>query len=226
MGMGPGWLLLLLILVLLVWWFFLRKGAPHGHPDPDPDPDPDPEYPWEPEASVDVVPPGRVRDAIVESIGSAVAGRRPGDEPLDRVVWSDLGDEVLVHLDSLTVEVDDGLIRAGLDLESDQTGRQTLVVPIAVGGHREEGVTLAVTESVPMGHAGLAARWGQAVQAAVWSGVLDYARERADVAEGIPGRIWVEDGRIFFEASKPLRATAPVIVGTVSSGAGAGRGAP
>jgi len=222
MGMGPGWLLILLLLVLLVWllwWFFLRRDTPVDHPDPDPDPD----HPYEPEASVDIVVPGRVRDAVRDHIGSAVAGHRPGDDPIERVVWSDLGDEVLVHLDSLTIEVDDGLIRAGLDLESDQTGRETLVVPIAVGDRREEGVTIAVTESVPMGHEGLAARWGQAVQAAVWAGVLDYARTRADVAEGIPGRIWVQDGRIFFEASKPVRATTPVIVGTLS-GAGAAGG--
>lgn len=216
MGMEPGWLLLLFVLVLLaflLWWLLGR-----GEPEPD--------YGFEPDASVDVVPPGRVREAIRDSIASAVVVASPDGEPIDRLVWSDLGDEVLVHLDSLSLEVDDGLIRAGLDLQSDQTGRQTLVVPIAVGRRREEGLAIAVTESVPIGHEGLAARWGQALQAAVWSGLLDYARERAEVAEGIPGRIWVQDGLVFFEASQPLRVTPPTRLESASDGAGGVRGTP
>ena len=206
---GPVWLLWLVVLaiaVFLFWWFFMRRRAIDSGPEPD--------HPYEPEATVDIVPPGRVRAAIQESIASAVGRTAAGDDPITKVVWTDLGDEVLVHLDSLSIAVQDGVILAGLDLECDQTGRETLSVAFAVGSSREDGSVIAVTESVPMGHPGLAARWGQAVEAALWSGVLDYAGERADVADGIPGRIWVEADRIHFEASKPPRATAPARVGT------------
>ncbi len=198
-GSGLAWLLwiaMLLVVAFLFWWF-LRRGPPGSSADEG--------HRYEPEATVDIVTPLRVRSAIRESIASAV-GSAAGGDPIDRVVWSDLGDEVLVHLDSLSVEVEEGMIVAALDLECDQTGRETLTVPFAVGSSREDGSVIAVTESVPMGHPGLASRWGQAVEAALWSGVLDYARERAEVAEGIPGRIWVEAGRIHFEASTPPRA--------------------
>lgn len=205
-GQGPIWVFWLVVFVLaalLFRWLFARRAAPDSGPGPDPD------HPYEPDATVDVVPPGRVRAAIQESIAAGIA-RAPGDDPLTTLVWSDLGDEVLVHLDSLSIEVAEGVILAGLDLECDQTGRETLTVPFAVGSSREDGSVIAVTEAVPMGHPGLAARWGQAVEAALWSGVLDHARARAEVADGIPGRIWVEAGRIYFEASKPPRATTPL----------------
>lgn len=184
-----GLIVLLVLIALLLWLFVFRARLDTPEPDP-----------FEPDAAVEDVAPAE----LTNELRTSLAG---GDPTTTRVVWTDLGDEVLVHLDSLAVEVRDGAIHASLDLDSDQTGRQTLTVPFAVGDRREDGAAVALTEDLPTGHAGLAARWGRSVQAALWSGVLDMARTRAEVAEGIPGRIWIEGGRVFFEASEAPTAT-------------------
>lgn len=160
--------------------------------------------PYEPDASVDPVPAQAVQTAVLRRFGGdrVWADRSVGPS---RVVWTDLGDEVIVHLDSLRFVAEDGLIRASIDLESDQTGRQSMTVEVALGDTRDDGALVATMESVPQGHAGLAARWGQAIQAAVWGGVLDLAQELADAHDGVPGRIWVEQGQVLFEASTPIQ---------------------
>lgn len=182
--------LALLLIALFVWLAWSRSDDTPGGP-------------FEPDASVEVVAPAELGRSLRESLaGGSVT---PGGEPVTRVVWTDLGDEVLVHLDSISVEVREGLIMASLDLEADQTGRQTMKVPFALGGSREEGAAIGVTEDLPLGHPGLAARWGKSIQASLWSGVLDSARERAGAVDGVPGRVWAERGQVFFEASKPPR---------------------
>lgn len=180
-----------------------HPGGPHGPGEPGP-----PEH--EPGAAVETATPHQVGASLRSALarGADVYGvpaAAEDDQEVQAVVWTDLGDEVLVHLDSLSVEVGDGVIEASLDLETEQTGRQKMTVPFAVGATREDGAALVVTEDLPRGHEGLAARWGQAVQAALWAGVLDEARRLARAADGIPGRIWTHEGRIRFEASAPTQ---------------------
>jgi hypothetical protein len=156
------------------------------------------ETPYEGDASVEAVSPA----SLVQSLRASLSGPAGADGVSPRrVVWTDVGEEVLVHLDSLAIEVGPGLIVASLDLESDQTGRETMRVPFAVGESREKGGMIALTEDLPTGHRGLAARWGSSLQAVLWEGVLAEARARAGMAGGVPGRIWVEGGDILFEAS-------------------------
>lgn len=187
LGVAP-----LVFIAFLIWWLWLRLRMPeeeHGG--------------FEPDATVEIVGGDELGRSLRESLGGSLTGPAdPGEKPPSAVVWTDLGDEVLVHLDSITVDVGPGVVTASLALESDQTGRQTLRVPFAVGESREDASLIAVTEELPVGHPELSARWGRSVQAALWNGVLDLARSRAGVAEGVPGRIWVEGDEVFFEASK------------------------
>ncbi len=183
MELGALWLVIaaLLIIAFFAWLFWFRLTR----------------SPYEPDASIDAISPASLGESLRKNLSGA-----DGDSA-NQVVWADVGEEVLVHLDSLAIEVHPGLIVATLDLESDQTGRETMSVPFAVGDSREDGTMIAVTEELPTGHPGLAARWGPSIQAALWAGILDEARDRAGVAGGVPGRIWVEGSDVLFEASTP-----------------------
>jgi hypothetical protein len=98
------------------------------------------------------------------------------------VVWVEAGSEVLVYLSSVKVKIALGIAAVSIDLECDQTGRQTLIVPLALGSPTDSAGLLAVTDDLPRGNGVLVARWGKAVQAAVWSVLLglvkDFAAER------------------------------------------------
>ena len=98
------------------------------------------------------------------------------------VVWVDHGDEVLVHLDSLTTQIVNQAVLVSIDLECDQTGRTPLVVALSLATTAQGGL-IATTDQFPRGNGLLAARWGSAVQSAVWSALIslatDHATERA-----------------------------------------------
>ena len=95
-------------------------------------------------------------------------------------IWVDRGDEVLVHLDSVRTRVLDRLLLVSVDLETDQTGRASLVVPLALGNAEDPAGLVAVTDEHPRGNGALASRWGETVQAAIWSAVLGVARDQAE----------------------------------------------
>jgi hypothetical protein len=99
----------------------------------------------------------------------ALAGRLGGGAP--RVVWSETGDEVLVHLDSLKAQAVQGTLVMGIDLEADETPRERVIVRVALGKDRQ-GRLVGVTDERPDGKGLLAARWGRSVQDALWSAVV------------------------------------------------------
>lgn len=150
--------------------------------------------------------------ALVSHLGPRLAGPRADgvrpDEPPeaapDRVVWVDAGDEVLVHLDSLKARVLERTILVALDLETDQTGRSTLVCAFALGGDKDPAGLLAVTEELPQGHPLLAARWGRAVQAAIWNGLLELAGEQARSRNAAPLSISIAQGKLKLGAGAAL----------------------
>jgi len=102
---------------------------------------------------------------LVAVVRCRLAGAVEG-EP-GAVVWSDGACEVLVHLDSVEAALEGELVVVSVELETDQTGRGRLVVPIAMAG------SAAVTGALPEGDPALAARWGEAVQDAVHAALLE-----------------------------------------------------
>jgi hypothetical protein len=115
----------------------------------------------------------------------------------ERVVWRNLGAEVLVHLDRTRLRVLDGYVIVGVTLETEQTGIQELTVPFAVGSQKRLAGLLAATERRPRGHPSLSETWGEGVIATAWRALL----EVADVIAALRGSD--ADGR-------PLRAGALV----------------
>src|SRR5262245_13100058 len=116
------------------------------------------------------------------SIPAADLGRRlrerlqgDGTTTAPKFVWQRDAQHVLVHADSLISRFVDGWLLCSLDLETDQTKRQTLQFVFFVGNTGEgPGLQAACTINAPTaGAAQLAAAWGDDVQRVLWDAILD-----------------------------------------------------
>jgi hypothetical protein len=154
--------------------------------------------------------PDTLDDAALTSVISGRLGGTPADgsapptTPPDKAIWVDRGDEVLVHLDSLKTRTLDRMLLVSVDLETDQTGRTTMVVPLALGNATDPAGLVGVTDQYPRGNGLLASRWGEAVQAAVWSTVLGIARDHASERGAAPLGISASAGAIKLHAGPAL----------------------
>lgn len=183
--------------ILLVLWMGWRRRAPE--PPARRRPTPVPEAPGR--EVPDAVAPERLAPLLTPRlVGDTLDGTPAPSAPA--VVWVDGGDEVVVHLDSLAVAVDDGVLLVRLDLETDETGRATLVVAFAVG-EDEDGGVLLTTEDRPRGPDVLVARWGDAVIEAAHAAVLDLAATHAAERGGAPRALYAKGGALRFVADAP-----------------------
>jgi hypothetical protein len=115
----------------------------------------------------------------------------PASSRLGPVIWVDKGDEVLVHLESIQVLIQNENVLVSVDLETDQTGRQTLVVAFSVGTGAD-GL--------------LAARWGLTLQSAVWATLLNMAQQHAFERQMAPLGFTLKGNTLNFNAGAPLVA--------------------
>jgi hypothetical protein len=224
-------LLLLAILLLLVWLFVKSGGAgttgpagPQGPPGPQgTQGPPGPQGPAGPQgppgssgtssprspAIPDTLDAGalatllQVRLAGVPADGSSpVQGAAPAT-----VVWVDRGDEVLVHLDSITTRIVDGAVLVSIDLECDQASRTPMIVTFALGADASSGAALiAATDEFPQGNGLLAARWGPAFRNAAWNAFLQLALDHAAERGLAPNGLSVANGTLKLNAAPPLAA--------------------
>jgi hypothetical protein len=125
------------------------------------------------------------------------------------VIWVDRGDEVLVHLDSISIRISVGVLLVSVDLETDQTGRTPLVVTLALGVPGDPAGLVAVTDELPRGNGLLAARWGQTLQQAVWASLLQVAGDHAAERGLHPLGITASESFITLLAGPALIAVAP-----------------
>jgi hypothetical protein len=189
-------LLILLILLFLIWLLFHHKisgGGPSGPGSVPP-------------AIPDVLSAGDVATLLAPRLaGTPADGSAPSGVAPTSVVWVDQGDEVLVHLDSITVRYVGEILLLSMDLECDQTGRTPLVVPFALGATSTAGATLvAATEEFPRGNALLAARWGQPVRDAAWTALLQLASDHATERGVAPQGMTLESGQLRLAAGPAL----------------------
>lgn len=131
------------------------------------------------------------------------------EAPLDRVIWVENGHELLVHLGSLVARVRPGLVLVSLDVEADQAGRTTVVVPFAVseGTEGDEGSLVAVTEERPRGDPAVVAHWGTTIQEALWAALLGVVSGAAAQLGHLPTAITAADG-VLHRHSAPVRVSA------------------
>lgn len=145
--------------------------------------------------------------AVTELLRLALAGGQPlpAEAAGGRsVLWRDLGDEVLVHLDSVAVRLVPRFAFVSVELESEQTGRAPLIVTLAMGSTQDGAGLFAATDDLPRGHPLLAARWGAVLRQTVWSALLGLATQHADERGKVPLSMHVLEGRLRFGAEKPL----------------------
>ena len=124
------------------------------------------------------------------------------------IIWVERGDEVVVHLDSVQVRLLAGSLLVSVDLETDQTGRATLVTAFALGGVGDPAGLTAVTDDLPKGLGTLTSRWGKVLQAAIWASLLSFAEDAATQQGGAPIGLVVSQGSLTVIAGTPLSAQA------------------
>jgi hypothetical protein len=124
------------------------------------------------------------------------------------IIWVERGDEVVVHLDSVQVRLLTGSLLVSVDLETDQTGRATLVCAFALGATGDPAGLTAVTDDLPKGLGTLTARWGKTLQAAIWASLLGYAQDAAAQQGGAPIGLAVSQGSLTVVAGTSLSAQA------------------
>lgn len=116
------------------------------------------------------------------SIAASEVGRRlverlqgSGATTATKFLWQRDDQRLLVHADSLAYRFVDGWLICNLDLETDQTQRQTLQFVFFLGESTEgDGLQASCTINAPsVGAAQLAAGWGEEVQRVLWDAVLD-----------------------------------------------------
>lgn len=152
--------------------------------------------------------PALASELGVRLVGTPADGARPSPDQAaatDKVVWVDNGDEVLVHLDSMRTRVLDRMLLVSVELETDQTGRSPLVVAFALGGGDDPAGLVAVSDELPRGNPVLAARWGRALQAAVWASLIGLASDHAAEQSLTPSGISAVNGSLRLHAGAPLQ---------------------
>lgn len=111
---------------------------------------------------------------------TAIAGA--ANAATEAIVWQDRGDEVVVHLSTLQVRLVPPAAFAAVDLESDQTGRHSLIVRFVFGDPQDPAGLFATTDEIVRGNSLLAARWGPIFRDLIWSALTrlssDHAAER------------------------------------------------
>jgi hypothetical protein len=149
-----------------------------------------------------------LRDALARSFAGVSA---PRERVPSRVVWQDGPDEVLVHVDSISLRLERGAVVVGVDLESEETGRGTVVVVVAVGTGPDSRGPFALTEATARGEPLLAARYGSAVSSAVWNALLALSPApnpiRADLQSSLATLLTLAADRL--RSCEPEHAEAP-----------------
>jgi len=92
-----------------------------------------------------------------------------GDAP--RVIWADAGDEVLLLLDQLRVDVVRGAIAIVAPLQADDLQIEQVVTRFVLGLDADGRLT-GTTDGRPLTGGPLAARWGAALQEALWGALV------------------------------------------------------
>jgi hypothetical protein len=100
------------------------------------------------------------------------------------VLWEQQGSRALIHVDSLKARLLPGWLLCNLDLQADETGRQTLQFIFYLGspgqgdGLRAGGAVKAANAQASQ----LAAIWGSSIQRVLWDAVLDALEAFVDQA--------------------------------------------
>ncbi len=89
------------------------------------------------------------------------------------LLWSQNNSRVLIYIDSLKARMLTGWLLCNLDLQTDQTGRQTLQFVFYLGPDGSGVQAAATINAANAQGAQLAEIWGATLQRVIWDAVLD-----------------------------------------------------
>jgi hypothetical protein len=149
----------------------------------------------------------QIPDTLTESdltarLRSALTADATGST--DAVVWQDRGDEVVVHLSTLQIRLAPPAVFAAVELESDQTGRHSVIVRFVFGGPDDPAGLFATTDEVVRGNSLLAARWGPIFRDLVWSALIRLSSNHAAERGLAPLQLSVGSAGLQLAASKSV----------------------
>jgi hypothetical protein len=122
----------------------------------------------------------------------------------EAIVWQDRGDEVVVHLSTFQIRLAPPAVFAAVELESDQTGRHSVIVRFVFGGPDDPAGLFATTDEVVRGNSLLAARWGPIFRDLVWSALTRLSTHHAAERGLAPLRLSVDRAGLQFAASQSV----------------------
>lgn len=201
------WYIVIVLLIGIFLGWFLAWGFRKETPPPPP-PSPPPPVCSAPKIPDQFDAPALSKVLSVRLAGTPANGAMLSAPVGNKVIWIDGGDEVLVHLDSIQIRILDRMVLISIDLESDQSGRSPLIVSFALGNSTDPAGLVAATDEYPRGDGSLAARWGEAVQAALWSTVLGLAQDHATERGTTPLGISAAPGTLTLHADAPVEVMA------------------
>jgi hypothetical protein len=125
----------------------------------------------------------QIPDTLTESdltarLHSALTTSTAGSKA-DTIVWQDRGDEVVVYLSTLQVRLAPPAVFAAIELESDQTGRHSVIVRFVFGDPQDPAGLFATTDEVVRGNSLLATRWGPIFRDLIWSALTRLSSNHA-----------------------------------------------
>ena len=127
------------------------------------------------------------------------------------VIWSDGDSEIIVYPSQLRISLQPGLVLIKLPVATDQTGKDSLVVPFSVGKSPDDATLVALTESVPRGNPLLASRWGYPVQEALWQTLLQVGQgelvKRPVAANMTLSGLFANEMELAYVVTRPFTAT-------------------
>lgn len=191
--------------LVAIWWW--RRAAAQAPSQPGDQPSERRGTPAIPSA----LPVRELEMWLVPRLAGSPASLNPGETaPMPvidtnlpaSVVWVDGGDEALVHLDSVNCRAVGTTLVVSVDLETDETGRAPVIVRFAMGRPDDPSGLVCATDEVPHGAPALVSRWGDAVQAALWSSLLNLALDHAAERDTAPAAIGIEDGQLVFRTTR------------------------
>lgn len=131
-------------------------------------------------------PPSDAAERLLDADKLATALRRELAGGADTLLWQQLGDRVLVHLDTLAVQTSSHGLLVSIELQTDQSGRSPLTIEFALAGPDDPADLTGVTQHLPAGDPALAARWGQPLQEALFEALLRVLDRTAEAAGRVP----------------------------------------
>lgn len=108
------------------------------------------------------------------------------------VVWAHGDSELLLRPERTTLTLGAGWLVVAVEVESDQTGPQTLRLVFGLGREEQaDGLRVATTLGVK-DPSGLLSHWGPALQEAIWAGILDAIEAGSGTLD--KARVWAVQG--------------------------------